>query len=113
MADLGTLQPDLVPWAKYLYWIGKQYDGRLVVTSARRSRAKQTRLYQRWVRGQSTLPAAPPGESLHEYGVAFDLARLGVAPEEDLLLQYLGAVWEHWGGRHGGTRDPVHFQVRA
>ena len=112
MADLRTLDPWLAPYARYLYQIGKQYDGRLVVTSARRSAAKQARLYQRWQSGESNIPAAPPGRSLHEHGLAFDLARIGKDPLTDPLLAWLGAVWESWGGRHGGTRDPVHFQPR-
>jgi len=110
MADLGTLDPRLVPWAKYLYSLGKQYDGRLVVTSARRSMAKQQRLYNDYLRGISKIPAAPPGRSLHQLGLAFDLARIGKDPLTDPLLNWLGAVWTSWGGRWGGERDPVHFQ---
>ena len=110
MADLATLDPRLVPWAKYLYALGKQYDGRLVVTSARRSSAKQQRLYNDWIRGISKIPAAPPGKSLHQLGLAFDLARIGIDPLTDPLLNWLGAVWTSWGGRWGGQRDPVHFQ---
>lgn len=112
MADLKTLRPDLVPWAKYLYSIGKFYDGRLVVTSALRSAAKQERLYKAFRRGESDIPAAPPGGSLHQYGLAFDMARIGMDPHSDALLTWLGRVWESWGGRYGGTNDPVHFDVR-
>jgi len=110
MADLRTLDSRLVPYAKYLYAIGKYYDGRLVVTSARRSIAKQQRLYNDWKRGISRIPAAPPGRSLHQYGLAFDMARIGIDPLGDPLLNYLGRVWTSWGGRWGGERDPVHFQ---
>lgn len=113
MADLNTLHPHLVPAAKYLYDVGKYYDGRLVITSARRSSAKQAELRSRWERGLSKIPANRPGTSLHEYGLAFDMARIGVDPLADPLLNWLGAVWEHWGGRWGGARDPVHFQVRV
>lgn len=112
MADLATLDPRLTPWAKHLYAIGKYYDGRLVVTSARRSPAKQARLYDAYIRGISKIPAAPPGGSLHQYGLAFDMARIGKSPLGDPLLAYLGSVWESWGGRWGGQRDPVHFQPR-
>lgn len=112
MADLRTLRRDLVPWAKYLYEIGKSYDPLLVVTSAYRSPQKQQKLYQRWITGQSEIPAAPPGRSLHGHGLAFDLARIGKNPIGDPLLHWLGAVWESWGGKHGGVRDPVHFQIR-
>lgn len=110
MADLATLDPRLAPYAKYLYSLGKQYDGRLVVTSARRSMAKQQRLYNDYIRGISKIPAAPPGRSLHQLGLAFDLARIGKDPLADPLLNWLGAVWVSWGGRWGGQRDPVHFQ---
>ncbi len=112
MADLGTLDPRLVPAAKYLHAIGKWYDGRLVVTSAKRSPKKQYELYQRWISGRSLIPANRPGTSLHEFGLAFDMARIGVDPLADPLLTYLGWLWEQWGGRHGGNRDPVHFQPR-
>jgi len=112
MADLRTLRRDLAPWAKYLYDVGKYYDPLLVVTSAYRSPAKQARLYAKWRSGESAIPAAPPGRSLHEHGVAFDLARIGKNPLDDPLLNWLGAVWESWGGRWGGARDPVHFQLR-
>jgi len=112
MADLNTLDRRLTPYAKYLYDLGKHYDKRLVTTSARRSSAKQARLYAAYKAGRSRIPAAPPGRSLHEYGLAFDLARLGQDPIGDPLLAWLGAVWESWGGKWGGIRDPVHFQPR-
>ncbi len=44
MADLNLLDARLVPWAKYLYQMGKSYDGRLVVTSSKRSSAKQAEM---------------------------------------------------------------------
>ncbi len=112
MADLNTLDRRLVPWAKYLWQYGKSLDGLLVVTSARRSSAKQAELRHKWETGQSKIPANRPGTSLHEYGLAFDMARIGKDPLTDPLLNWLGAVWEHWGGRWGGIRDPVHFQPR-
>lgn len=112
MAELQTLQPWLVPYAKYLYRIGKYYDPLLVVTSSFRSPMQQAKLYARWRTGESQIPAAPPGRSLHGYGLAFDLARIGKDPFTDPLLNWLGAVWASWGGQYGGDRDPVHFQVR-
>lgn len=112
MADLRTLDWRLVPAAKYLYSIGKYYDPLLIVTSSFRSQSKQSKLYQKWLSGESKIPAAPPGRSLHGYGLAFDLARIGKDPFNDPLLVWLGAVWESWGGRYGGQRDPVHFQIR-
>jgi len=112
MADLKTLHPQLIPAARWLYAVGKYYDPLLVVTSSFRSRAKQARLYSAYKRGESKIPAAPPGRSLHGYGLAFDLARIGKDPFSDPLLNWLGQVWEQVGGQYGGARDPVHFQVR-
>ncbi len=112
MASLKELDYRLVPWARWIYALGKSYDPLLVVTSARRSAAKQQRLYDRYRRGETAIPAAPPGRSLHEHGLAFDMARIGKDPLNDQLLDWLGQVWEWAGGRHGGKRDPVHFQPR-
>ena len=112
MASLNELDYRLVPWAKWIYALGKSYDPLLVVTSARRSSAKQQRLYDKFRRGETAIPAAPPGRSLHEHGLAFDLARIGKDPLNDPLLDWLGEVWTWAGGRHGGKRDPVHFQPR-
>jgi len=112
MASLRTLHPRLVPWARWIYDLGKSYDPLLVVTSARRSPGKQQQLYDKYRRGESSIPAAPPGGSLHEFGLAFDMARIGVDPLTDPLLNWLGQVWTYYGGRHGGARDPVHFQPR-
>jgi len=113
MANLNTLQPPLVPWAKWLLAMGRQHDGKFVVTSARRSSAKQAKLRAAWETGRSKIPANRPGTSLHEFGWAFDLARIGVDPFEDNLLPWLGAWWEYYGGKWGGIRDPVHFQIRV
>ena len=112
MADLRTLDQRLVPWALWIHRVGKYYSPRLVVTSARRSMAKQAYLYARWKAGLSEIPAAPVGRSLHQIGLAFDMARVGIDPLTDPLLAHLGAIWESYGGRWGGERDPVHFQPR-
>jgi len=113
MADLRTLHPGLVPWARWIYAVGKAESGKLVVTSARRSTAKQAELHLRYLQGLSEIPANRPGTSLHEFGLAFDLAQMGVNPFEDALLPWLGHWWEHYGGRWGGVLDPVHFQIRV
>lgn len=77
------------------------------VTSTVRSRRTQERLYREYLAGRSRFPAAPPGTSKHERGLAFDLA---VRPES--ALRPLGELWESWGGRWGGRfRDPIHFEV--
>lgn len=113
MADLGTLHPQLIPWARWILSAGRVYQGKLVVTSALRSRAKQAKLRKRWELGLSNIPANRPGTSLHEYGLAFDLASLGIDPFADPILPWMGSWWEYYGGKWGGKRDPVHFQIRV
>jgi len=124
VADLNTLQPWFRPYAVYLVRTGKWYNqvydwdrggGPLVVTSTRRTPQEQYRLYQDWLRGKSKIPAAPPGQSMHELGLAFDIARLGIDPFTDPLLNFLGEIWREMGGTYlgqwGGGGDPVHFQA--
>jgi len=111
MASTRDLDPRFRPYADWILAVGKHYDSRIVATSTRRSQAKQAKLYYNWKAGKSRIPAAPPGRSIHEHGLAVDIARLGVDPLSDPLLAYLGRLWTYYGGRHGGARDPVHFQV--
>lgn len=113
MADLRTLQPWLQPWARWIFDYGKSIDGKLLVTSARRSTWDQTRLFNRFISGLSDIPVATPGTSKHELGEAFDMARIGINPREDDLLPWLGYWWQYYGGQYGGTNDPVHFGVRS
>lgn len=76
------------------------------ITSVFRSRAVQARLYRNYLAGRSRWPAAPPGKSKHQYGLAFDM----VADN----LPALGALWESWGGRWGGRfHDDIHFELRG
>lgn len=79
----------------------------ITVTSTRRSRATQRRLYADYVAGRSRYPAAPPGRSKHEQGLAFDAV---VTPPE--YQDAYGRMWESWGGTWGGRfRDPIHFEL--
>lgn len=81
------------------------------VTSGFRSRAEQDRLYRDYRMGRSKYPAAYPGTSLHEWGLAVDLSA-ALGPR---ALQVLGSVWEEcglgiWGGHFS---DPIHFEASA
>jgi len=89
-----------------LFNAARRLDPSARVTSTRRSTAEQTRLYRRWLAGQSRFPVARPGTSKHEKGLAVDLV---ARPE---VLRRLGEAWERVGGRWGGRfNDEIHFEV--
>lgn len=78
------------------------------VTSAYRSRAQQAKLYAAWRAGRSRFPAAPPGRSAHEYGLAADIVFAGGV--ESPMQIVLGLAREA-GLKWGGENDPVHFEL--
>lgn len=107
MASISTLRRDIQPFARALFDIAREAGLNPRITSARRSRREQARLYRLFLAGKTRFPAAPPGKSLHETGTAFDMV---VSPAS--ALAELGAIWESWGGRWGGRfKDPIHFDL--
>lgn len=114
MPSLSSLNPTFRPFAEAFFkWAQGEVGGGLVVTSARRTRFEQARLYQAYLRGENNgLPAMPPGTSDHEVGLAFDMARPNLPAISDPALPMLGAAWLRYGGRWN-ARDPVHFAAPA
>lgn len=99
-STLNGLQRWLRPHAAQL----AAYFPRLQVTSVRRSRTEQLRLWNN--RHHNPYPVAPPGSSKHEIGLAWDM----VGPPD--VLAAAGRLWESVGGRWGGRfGDPIHFEV--
>jgi LAS superfamily LD-carboxypeptidase LdcB len=99
---LGGLHPEVRERVAWLLEQARKEGLRVTVTSALRTRSKQQQLYQAWLgRGQTGLPAAPPGYSTHEYGFAVDL----VADNQERLVQLAGCAHLHWAG----PGDRVHF----
>lgn len=102
-ASIDSLIPELQPFARELLRAAGVAGLQPRVTSTRRTYAEQTRLYNRYLAGQSPYPAAPPGQSAHEYGYAIDIVSLDNAA--------LGDYWEQLGGIWGGSiGDDVHFE---
>lgn len=102
-----SLEPWLQPAATQLVNIAVAAGLGAKVSSARRSYAQQALLYRRYLAGQSRFPAAPPGTSMHELGLAFDLW-----VNDESQLPDLGQVWENMGGVWGGHfKDPIHFEA--
>ncbi len=96
--------------ADYLYQVAAYNRLGPVVTSVLRTATMQRKLYRRYLAGKSGgLPAAPPGQSLHQYGLAFDMV---TTPYSAAAQSALGALWIRMGGRWGAS-DPVHFEART
>jgi len=74
------------------------------VTSTKRTWAEQERLYQRFLAGLSTLPAAPPGRSKHQLGLAIDVV-FDVPGDLEVAVRSAGVHLLRWAG----PRDAVHF----
>jgi len=109
MSVFRGLVPGMQPYARGLYQVAEQYGLRPRVSSVFRDNREQSALYQTYLRGESRYPAAAPGRSLHNYGHAFDLISDVPGAQE-----WLGAVWESWGGRWGGRfNDDIHFDSGA
>lgn len=107
MSWWNSLHPAFSPYARWLVQLAAANRLGPVVTSAYRSYAQQAVLHRRYLAGQSLLPAAPPGRSKHNYGLAVDVD----LPQNRSSLRALGAAWESVGGRWGGESDPVHFEA--
>lgn len=102
-----SLNPAIRPAAAYLFAVAQANGLFPRVTSTYRSYAQQARLYRRYLSGLSPYPAAPPGRSLHERGLAFDMVVNNAA-----YYPLLGRLWEQMGGRWGGRfNDEIHFEA--
>ena len=99
---------------------------RVDIVSTIRTEAKQKELYDRYIAGLSDLPAAPPGASAHELGMAIDFnisdvvtkARLASGPAaKEVWQKYkIGELAAQAGLRWGGNwtdkqYDPVHVDI--
>jgi len=103
--SINDLVPELQPWASDLLLAAGRAGLQPRITSTIRTYSEQRRLYNRFLAGQAGYPVAPPGQSAHEYGLAFDMV---VSPME--ALADVGAYWVGNGGGWSG-RDAVHFEL--
>ena len=106
--DVSGLSPGL---ARALQQAAAEYNqitGKTVeVTSAVRDSAKQAELYEAYVSGKSKFPAAPPGSSKHERGLAVDISQ-AVADDMDRM-----GLLKKYGLSRPVANDPVHLEVSA
>lgn len=108
MAVFNDLDPRFQPWARALYLYAESIGARPRVTSTFRSIREQRRLFEEFQAGRSRFPVARPGNSLHNFGLAFDMVSRS-AP----FQRHLGQVWDSAGFRWGGNfNDAPHFAIR-
>lgn len=97
------LEPSLVPYAEACFRMAQRLNIRPQLTSVRRNWGEQEELYANYRRGLSKFPANPPGESPHQYGVAWDSSVPAVdQPMWDRIRAYYG--WKLY------PHDPVHAE---
>ena len=72
MIALRGMHAELRPYAEYAHTLAEHYGITPRVASVRRSWNEQQRLYERYLAGQSRYPANAPGDSAHQYGLAWD-----------------------------------------
>ena len=104
-------QPFKTRVKRWLGFLGEFYQAKFTITSTRRSRADQKRLYRRFLRGESAFPALPPGQSRHEHGNALDIV-FHPEPDGALTLEQIGALAARFGIHWAGAGDSVHFDNR-
>lgn len=97
------LHPDIAAIKRNLPRVARSLGFSARVTSAYRSRAAQTKLYNRWLNGLQPYPVAPPGTSDHERGLALDV----VSTDQTKLVSLLREAGLQWAG----PADPVHFSM--
>jgi len=69
---LRGLRPAVRSYAEHTLAWARYYDIPVQVTSTLRSWTDQQALYDRYLAGESRWPANPPGQSAHNYGLAWD-----------------------------------------
>lgn len=116
-AKLTGLAPSFRADIARLIAAARERGHAVVISDGLRSSATQAKAYRHWQRtgrnlaGKRVPTIAPPGRSLHERGLAVDLA---ASPE---ALRWMGAEWVRMGGAWGGhwkrTPEPWHFEART
>lgn len=103
---LGGLVPQVAAAARYSLALANYFGLRTEVTSGYRSLQEQQHLYNRFLRGESRYPANRPGNSAHNYGLAWD----SWVPAEQMALWKL--IREYVGFRVPDN-DLIHAEVQG
>lgn len=106
MLELGALHPVVASYADYTLQLGQYLGLRPQLTSTYRSLQEQQRLYDAYLRGESRYPANRPGNSAHNYGLAWD----SWVPDADMPLWTTVRRWIGW---RVPDNDLIHAEVRG
>jgi len=85
--------------------LSRKGDKKIVVNSSYRSWAKQAALYAAYKAGLSKFPAAPPGRSYHNIGLALDVGNWYDSAIKQALIKH--------GWNWFGSGDNVHFSYKV
>lgn len=113
LSKLGGLNPALQPYARWCLDVAAAYGVPITVTSVYRPTSQQRELYEQYQaclragtfgtsRCPTRWPANPPGQSAHEYGLAWD----SVAPEH-------AQAWWKSVREFAGFRVPANDVIHA
>lgn len=107
-SSLLTLEPCTRSWYRAALVDLRRAGISVTTTSTRRTTAEQARLFRDFQAGITRFPAARPGTSTHELGIAVDLVPLSpkALPAVILLMARHGFKW-------AGAHDRVHFTYQA
>lgn len=72
LGKLQGLHANVREGARWCLRVADKFGVPVTVTSGYRSWQQQAKLYADFVEGRSIYPANPPGESAHNYGLAWD-----------------------------------------
>jgi len=97
----GGLQPFMDHEVRSLIRRAKTLGLHPRITSSFRSLTLQRWLYAQSLHGRNSYPIAPPGLSLHNYGLEVDI----ISDDN----RALGRLWTDMGHRWGGRVDPIAF----
>jgi hypothetical protein len=93
----------VLAWWLFVRRLGLQ----LSIVSGRRRTERQAELYRRYKAGLSKFPAARPGDSMHERGLAVDVTGSSAAIQlAGRYARYFGLLW---GGLFRRA-DPIHIE---
>lgn len=121
MADLKNLKPKIIRYIKQLRESAQKSRIDFVVAQGFRSIEEQNKLYEQGrIKPGKIVTNARGGDSLHNYGVAFDVCPLsGKKADWNNVKAFnkLGALGKklglEWGGDWKSFPDRPHFQYTA